>query len=144
MTVEEGKKMVQDLKNEGFDEEQIVGGFYQMFIEDKVTLDQLGDLVQLVGWELTDEFRNMSPEDQKTKGWETEEDASSEVSEKENEDAKEYEPGEEKDSEGENSSEDKGEDKEDASSEENKESKPENEEESEEEQEARAKKLFGL
>lgn len=144
MTVEEGKKMVQDLKNEGFDEEQIVGGFYQLFIEDKVTLDQLGDLVQLVGWELTDEFRNMSPEDQKTKGWETEEDASSEVSEKENEDAKEYEPGEEKDSEGENSSEDKGEDKEDASSEENKESKPENEEESEEEQEARAKKLFGL
>lgn len=144
MTVEEGKKMVESLKEKGLSEENIVAGFYQLFIEDKVTLDQLGDLVQLVGWELTDEFRNMSPEDQKTKGWETEEDASSEVSEKENEDAKEYEPGEEKDSEGENSSEDKGEDKEDASSEENKESKPENEEESEEEQEARAKKLFGL
>jgi hypothetical protein len=145
MTVEEGKKMIQDLKNEGFDEEQIVGGFYQLFIEDKVTLDQLGDLVQLVGYELTDEFRNMSPEDQKTKGWETEEDASSEVSEKENEDAKEYEPGEDssKDSEKEESS---SEEKENASSEDEKKDDAEDteKEESEEEQEARAKKLFGL
>ena len=144
MTVEEGKKMVETLKSKGYSEEDILAGFYQIFIDEKVDINQLGDLVQLVGYELTDEFRNLSPEDQKTKGWEIEEHEDAEVSEKQNEDAKEYEPGEEKDSEGENSSEDKGEDKKDASSEENKESKPENEEESEEDEEKRAKKLFGL
>lgn len=143
MTVEEGKKMVEELKKEGLSEENIVAGFYQLFIDGDVDINQLGDLVQLVGWELTDEFRNLSPEDQKTKGWEIEEDEEVEVSKKENEDAKEYEPGEDssKDSEKEESS---SEEKEDASSEDEKKDDSTEKEESEEEQEKRAKKLFGL
>ena len=143
MTVEEGKKMVETLKSKGYSEEDILAGFYQIFIDEKVDINQLGDLVQLVGYELTDEFRNLSPEDQKTKGWEIEEDEDAEVSEKENEDAKEYEPGEDssKDSEKEESS---SEEKEDASSEDEKKDDSTEKEESEEDEEKRAKKLFGL
>ena len=74
MTVKEGRKMVEMLKKEGFDEEQIVGGFYQLYIDGKVTVEQLQDLVKLVGWEVTEEFLNMSEEDKKTKGWEVVED----------------------------------------------------------------------
>ena len=74
MTVKEGRKMVDMLKKEGFDEEQIVGGFYQLYIDGKVTVEQLQDLVKLVGWEVTEEFLNMSEEDKKTKGWEVVED----------------------------------------------------------------------
>ena len=74
MTVKEGRKMVEMLKKEGFDEEQIVGGFYQLYIDGKVTVEQLQDLVKLVGWEVTEEFLNMCEEDKKTKGWEVVED----------------------------------------------------------------------
>ena len=74
MTVKEGLKMVEMLKKEGYDEEQIVGGFYQLYIDGKVTVEQLQDLVKLVGYEVTEEFLNMSGEDKKTKGWEVRED----------------------------------------------------------------------
>ena len=39
-----------------------------MFKDNKINVDELGDLVQLVGYELTDEFKNMSPDQQKTQG----------------------------------------------------------------------------
>ena len=69
MTVKEAKEMIEELKAQGNSEEEIVAGFYMMFTEDKLTVDELQRLVELVGYELTEEFLNMSPEDQKTKGW---------------------------------------------------------------------------
>lgn len=74
MTVKEGRKMVEELRKEGLSDENIVAGFYQLFIDDVINVDQLGDLVQLVGWEITEEFKKLSPEEQKTMGWELEED----------------------------------------------------------------------
>ena len=74
MTVKEGRKMVEELRKEGLSDENIVAGFYQLFIDDVINIDQLGDLVQLVGWEITEEFKKLSPEEQKTMGWELEED----------------------------------------------------------------------
>ena len=41
---------------------------YAMFQEDKITFDELDALVDSIDYELTEEFRNMSYEDQKTKG----------------------------------------------------------------------------
>ena len=128
MTVQEAKEMIEELKAQGSTEEELVAAFYGMFTEDKITIDELGDLVQLVGYELTDEFRNMSAEDQKTKGWADEneeaEDNGDEGADKGNEEPKE------------------GADNGNEKSEENKES--EESEESEDEQRAKAKKLFGL
>ena len=74
MTVKEGRKMVEELRKEGLSDENIVAGFYQLFIDDVINIDQLGDLVKLVGWEITEEFKKLSPEEQKTMGWELEED----------------------------------------------------------------------
>lgn len=123
MTVQEGKEMINELKASGWTEEEIVSGFYQLYVDDEINENELGDLVGLVGYELSEEFLAMSPEDKKTKGW-----AEEEVSE----DVKE---GEETTGEDTASEEDK---------EEPKEEPKEDKEESEEEQRAKAKKLFGL
>lgn len=74
MTIEEGKKAIAELKSEGNTEEEILFGFYRMFQEDEIDINVLEALTHLVGYELTDEFKNMSPEDQKTKGYEEKED----------------------------------------------------------------------
>lgn len=117
MTVEEAKKMIEELKAQGETEEDIVAGFYAMFCEGDIDVNELGDLVQLVGYELTDEFKNLSDEDKKTKGWA-----------EDPEDAKELEEGEE----------------EEESAEEEKEEPAESEEDKEKADEEKARKLFGL
>lgn len=119
MTLEEAKKAIEELKAQGENEKSMLGTFYLMFQDDVITVDELGDLCQLIGYELTDEFKNMSPEDQKTKGYEEVEDEETDLSKEEIDDAKELEPGEE------NSE------------------KPENEDDDEDEKE-KAKKLFGF
>lgn len=88
MTPEEAKKMVEDLKQEGLSEEEILYSFYRLFQDDKITIEGLEGLVETLGWHLTEEFKKMSPEDQKTKGYEEIEEE--EVSETETEAAKEY------------------------------------------------------
>ena len=70
MTMEDLKGLIEELKQEGNSEEDIVVGFYKMFQDDKINFEQLEALVHQVGWEITDEFRNMSDEDKKTKGFE--------------------------------------------------------------------------
>lgn len=73
MTIEEGKKAVAELKSEGYNEEEILASFYAMFQNDEIDIHILEALTHIVGYELTDEFKNMSPEDQKTKGYEEKE-----------------------------------------------------------------------
>lgn len=95
MTKEQVMKAIDELKAQGYTEEEIVGSFYAMFADDKITLQELEDIVNLLGYEFTEEFRNMSPEEQKTKGIEQKEDKKAEgVTDKEVEDAKEITPDE--------------------------------------------------
>ena len=62
-----------------------------MFQDDKITVEGLEGLVETLGWHLTEEFKAMSPEDQKTKGYEEIEDEGGEgATETEIEAAKEY------------------------------------------------------
>lgn len=68
MTFEEGKKAIAELKSEGMTEEQILATFYAAFQDDKISVDELGELASLVGYELTDEFKNMEAEQQKEVG----------------------------------------------------------------------------
>ena len=89
MTVEEMKKAIGELKAQGNDEETILGAFYRMFQDDKLTLDELDGIVNLLGYHLTEEFKSMSPEDQKTKGYEQTDEPAEGVSKEEVEDAKE-------------------------------------------------------
>lgn len=94
MTPEELNKAVEAMKADGATEEDMLGAFYKMFQEDKISFEGLEALVEGIGYHITDEFRAMSDEDRKTKGYEeVEEDVSEEVKEK----AKEAEPSESSD-----------------------------------------------
>lgn len=130
MTVTDMQKAIEQLKAEGHSEEEILGGFYKMFQNDQLTLDELDGIVNLMGYHLTDEFKAMSPEDQKTKGYEETDEAAEGVDKEEVEEAKETDADTEEKSE----SEDKSENEDD-------EDKSEDEDESDEE--AKAMKLFG-
>ena len=91
MTREETKQAIEELKAQGFSEDEMLLTFYTMFQNDKLNIEQLGSLVDLLGYELSPEFLEMSPEDQKTKGYEEAEDAE-DLTEEEIEDAKEVTP----------------------------------------------------
>lgn len=123
MTPEEMKKAIEQLKATGASEEEILGGFYKMFQDDKLTIDELEGITNLMGYHFSDEFKAMSPEDQKTKGYEETEEPAEGVEKEEVEEAKETEP------------EEKPEEKE------SEEKEPEKEEDDSEE-EKRAMKLF--
>jgi len=73
MTADEAKVVFDNMKKDGITDEEIIAKLYLMFTEDKLTLIEFEALGRVLGYELTEEFRNMSPEDQKTKGWEEEE-----------------------------------------------------------------------
>lgn len=70
MTKEQILTAIDQLKAEGYSEEEIIGAFYKMFSDEKITLQEFEDLVNLIGYELTEKFKNMSPEDQRTKFYE--------------------------------------------------------------------------
>ena len=122
MTPEEMKKAIEQLKATGASDEEILGGFYKMFQDDKLTIDELEGITNLMGYHFSDEFKAMSPEDQKTKGYEETEEPAEGVDKQEVEQAKESDE-----------SEDKPEDKSEGKSE---------DEEDESEEEKRAMKLF--
>ena len=68
MKPEEAKQAIDAMKEQGKSDEELLFALYGMFQDDKIDVNELGDLVQLVGYELTDEFKNMSPDQQKTQG----------------------------------------------------------------------------
>lgn len=119
MTLEEAKKAIDSFKADGLTDEEIAIVFHDMFVDDKLSIDELNELVGLVGYGLTDEFRNMSPEEQKQRLYD-------EIAEE----GDEPEGGEPKGGEPE-SDEPKGDE-------------PEDKEENGESEEEKARKLFGL
>ena len=112
MTLDEGKKAIEQLKAEGHSEEEILGAFYKMFQNDELTFEELDGVVNLMGYHLTDEFKNMSPEDQKTKGYEETDKPAEGVDEKEVEEAKEIDSNDEPEKDDESEKEDESEEKE--------------------------------
>lgn len=123
MTREEASKFFDEQKANGMSEDEILAVLYKMFQDDKIDLDQLEALCAVMGYELTEEFKNMSDEDKKTKGVEqaVEDEEVEEKIEDKVEEKKEEEPDSEDEEEVEEES-----------------------EESEEDEEKKAKKLFGL
>lgn len=130
MTIDEAKKAFDEMRAQGADDNAILGTLYSMFQDDKIDVNQLGALVNVLGYELTEEFKGMSPEDQKTKGYEEEaENKPAEgVTKEEVEKAKEF-----GDDEGEKPAE-----------EESKEEKSDDDESDEEKERKEAERLFGF
>ena len=65
-TVGEFRQIVKELKEEGQTDTSIMIGLYAMFVDDKLTLDQFKLLIEAMGYELSDHFLNLSPEEQKS------------------------------------------------------------------------------
>ena len=137
MTIDEAKKAFDEMRAQGADDNAILGTLYRMFQDDKIDVEQLGALVNVLGYELTDEFKQMTPEDQKTKGWEADDESEKAegVTDEEVEKAKEY--GDDPDERSDNASDEK-------SDETDAESDKKDEEESDEEATKKVRKIFGL
>lgn len=133
MTIDEAKKAFDEMRAQGADDNAILGTLYRMFQDDKIDVEQLGALVNVLGYELTDEFKQMTPEDQKTKGWEADDESEKAegVTDEEVEKAKEY-------------GDDSDEKPDEKSDETDAESDKKDEEESDEEATKKARKIFGL
>lgn len=153
MTIDEAKKAFDEMRAQGADDNAILGTLYRMFQDDKIDVEQLGALVNVLGYELTDEFKQMTPEDQKTKGWEADDESEKAegVTDEEVEKAKEYgddpdeRSGNASDEKGGNASDEKGGNESDEKSDEtDAESDKKDEEESDEEATKKARKIFGL
>lgn len=133
MTVQEAQKVIEELKAQGNSEEEIAGSFYLLFRENKIDVEQLEGLVNLLGYHLTEEFKAMDPEQQKNEGYEMLDEEHENESQPQEEE-KEEEPEDDEEDEAMNLMGLKDKQKEPTS-------KSENEEEDDEEE--KAKKLFG-
>lgn len=69
MTLKEAQEAISEMKAQGGTDEEIAASFYLMFVEDKLNVDQLNALVNLLGYHLTDEFLAKDTEAQKREGF---------------------------------------------------------------------------
>ena len=90
MTIDEAKKTFDEMKAQGATEDEILGTLYVLFQKGDLDVNQLESLVNVLGYELTESFKAMSPEDQKKKGFETTDEKAENVSSEEVEKAKEF------------------------------------------------------
>ncbi len=67
MNIKEAKEAIKKLKDQGLTDEQLLIAWHSMFVDDKLTIDELEMLCLLLGYKFTDKFKKMSPKDQKTK-----------------------------------------------------------------------------
>lgn len=121
MTVEEVNKAFEDLKSEGMKDEDLLVALGKMYQDGEITKDQLGALIDQLGYEFTEDFAKMSDEDSKNNLFSEEE-------------------GEEPEEEGEEPKAEEEEPEEEGKEEEEPESEPE---EDEEEEKKKAMSLFG-
>ena len=70
ITIDQAYSAMQDMMANGTSEDDMLGILYLMFQDDKISLDELEALIDKLGYEFSDEFKNMRPEDQKKKGYE--------------------------------------------------------------------------
>lgn len=141
MTLEDAKKAIDSFREEGHTEEDIARTFYLMFVDGVLDLEDFETLIGLVGYELTEEFRNMSPEEQKTKPFEDMEQPQSQPKEVEKEKEEPQPQPKEKESE---QSQSQSQSQSQPSEEKKEESQPKEEEDPQPQDEEKALKLFGL
>jgi len=65
MTVKEINEVIEYLRKEGNSDEDIAASFYMMFSDKKIDLNQFVALLDVLGYELNEEFFKLSPEEQR-------------------------------------------------------------------------------
>lgn len=89
MTLEEAKEALEELKQDGNSEEDILKILYLMYVDGELELSDLRTFSELMGYKLTDEFEAMSEEDKKTAGLKGNDKPAEGVDKEDVEDAKE-------------------------------------------------------
>lgn len=65
MTVEEVKKQFEKYREEGMSDDEIAVTLYLMFKKDVMNAEEFAELMDILGYEVGDEFLNATPEEQK-------------------------------------------------------------------------------
>lgn len=68
MTEQDVLNAVEELRKNGWSDDDIVKTFYLMYRDEKIDLDELRGLCKVIGYEFTEEFEHMSDQEKKTKG----------------------------------------------------------------------------
>lgn len=68
MTLREAKQVIDEYLAQGMTEDDVLGTLYLMYQDDSINLEELEKLIGILGYEFSEEFKNMSDEDKKTKG----------------------------------------------------------------------------
>lgn len=63
MTVGEFKEILAELKEKGYTDQMIIITIYSMYANNELTTKELEDLFYVMGYEFSDEFKNLSEED---------------------------------------------------------------------------------
>lgn len=64
MTVDDANKVIEQLRESGHSDDEILYSFSRLYFENKIDLDGFNGLVNMLGYHLNDEFLKMSKEDQ--------------------------------------------------------------------------------
>ncbi len=64
MKINEAQMVIEQFRNAGKTDEEILYAFARLYFDDKIKLDGFEGLVDLLGFELDKEFKNMSKEEQ--------------------------------------------------------------------------------
>lgn len=75
ITIDQAYSAMKQMMDEGTTEDDMLGILYLMFQNDKISLDELEALINKLGYEFTEEFINMTPEQKKTDGYTYEDDS---------------------------------------------------------------------
>lgn len=68
MTREEAKKIIDSELAQGTTDEELLKAFYGMYAENLIPLDELKELADILGYELSDDFLKMSEDERKALG----------------------------------------------------------------------------
>ena len=69
ITIDQAYSATQDMMANGTSEDDMLEILYLMFQDDTISLDELEALIDKLGYEFTEEFLNMTPEQKKTDGY---------------------------------------------------------------------------
>ena len=65
MTIDEIEEAIENLREEGMDDDALIGAVYMLFKEDKLNAEELRIVLNVMGYDLTEEFMNLPEEQQK-------------------------------------------------------------------------------
>lgn len=64
MTVDDANKAIKQLRDAGYSDDEILYSFSKLYFDNKIDLDGLNGLVNILGYHFDDEFLKMSKEEQ--------------------------------------------------------------------------------